>query len=201
MHYYGNYGIIFIAYLFSIFTYLYHAHFAYPTFDGSQDKYAAWKHVARMYSVTVLNTPRHVIIMSLLTYLNEGTAAMWAKSYLKEMAPDINDWSHVTLKTFWNAMDKAFVNPNEWRNAQDELERLRQMREMTTELYFFKFEQLAKQANYNQEHNGYLVSLLKCNLNSSLMDWVYMLNPFPTSFAEWKRAVITLDQLWRRREE
>jgi hypothetical protein len=158
----------------------------------------------RLYVATVSNTPEHVIVMSVLSYLNEGTAAMWADAYLDKLAEKItapSEYASITLQSFWEKLDEAFMDPNEKRNMQDELERHRQDRLMTAKTFFFKFEQLARRAGYEKGYDQYLTGLLERNLSPGLIDRVYSITPFPTMYIGWKRAATALDQLWRRREE
>jgi hypothetical protein len=146
-----------------------------PAFDGSRADYAKWRRAANIYlATTTAPVAEHVAVMALLSYFNAGTAQMWADAYIDKLTEERengdNDWSHVTVKQFWKDADAAFIDPEEARNAQHELERFQQARGLTAESYFFKFEQLAKRAGYLYGHDEYLISVLERNLLSGLVD-------------------------------
>ena len=129
-----------------------------------------------------------------------GLAEEWANYYI-----DHHFATNPPLLDTWDAfgalMDKAFSDPNIAVTAQHQLETMRQDG-CPADGFFIEFEQTFGKAGYSTPtHNGYLISTLERNLHPALVNKIYGLEVFPTTYEEWKLKATNFDQLHRRREE
>jgi Zinc knuckle/Retrotransposon gag protein len=93
-----------------------------------------------------------------------------------------------------------FGNQNKKPNAENQLAQMRQSTR-TAEEYFQEFDQLVRTAGYQQNHDDVLVKYLHEQVKTSIIDKVYSSGQLPTSYQEWRAAIINIDGLERRRAE
>lgn len=170
-------------------------------FNGDKSKYLRFKRQLYIYIAsdpTIRNNDQAKILLA-LSYMKEGTAALWAEERIDRVMSN-PDAGFGTFDGFFRDMEEAFNDINGQQLAQAELENHHQGR-TTAEEFFFKFDQLVNRAGYSQNHDHYLIALLERNLHQALVDRIYSTTPLPSTYAGWKQKVIELDQLWRRREE
>jgi hypothetical protein len=139
-------------------------------------------------------------ILFTLSFMKGGLAEEWANQFvdthLNINTPTLGSWTAFTA-----ALEKSFTDPNATISAQHQLETMRQ-EGRPAEAFFMEFEQVFHTAGYlTPDHDTYLVSTLERNLHPALVDKVYGLEIFPTSYEEWRDKAINFDQLHRRREE
>ncbi len=81
---------------------------------------------------------------------------------------------------------------------QDQIEWLRHGQD-TAKDFFQKFKVLLTQAGYSKD-DTYVVRLLKTNVNKKIIDQIYgSRDKLPEEYKDWKKQIIQINQLWRRR--
>ena len=145
----------------------------------------------------VCNTDQNKILFA-LSYMRGGRAEQWANAFIDE-AITTNSWG--TWDQFRSRLERSFRDANEALSAQHRLQTTKQG-SRPVEDYFIAFDADVRLAGYDEKtHAGVLISYLEQNLAPPLVDRIYTINPLPTTYQEWKRKAISLDQLYHRREE
>ncbi|KAH7905936.1 hypothetical protein BJ138DRAFT_1017000 [Hygrophoropsis aurantiaca] len=100
-------------------------------------------------------------------------------------------------------MVNSFVDSNAEKMARNEIENLKQ-NSRPAEEFFIEFEQIARRAGYSvtsPDSNAFICSLIERNINQRIHTMVYQMENVPSTYAEWKRVVIKLDEQQRRLRE
>ena len=128
----------------------------------------------------------HKICLVLL-YMKAKFVAQWASHITGELEARTHtyeDWD-----TFWTQLLAPFHDPNKKEAAQQRLEQLKQGTKPAAE-FFVEFEENKSLAGYKDE--GY-IALLKRNLSSQVLEWIYALETIPTTYNQWKSYALQFD--------
>ena len=123
-----------------------------------------------------------------------GRAKEWANEFI-DGAIATGDWG--TWEDFRSRLEGSFRDANECLSTQHRLETMRQGSQ-PAEDFFIGFDAAIRQAGYDEKtHAAVLIHYLEQGLVTSLVDRIYDCDPLPTTYQEWKKKAINLDQLHR----
>jgi len=174
-------------------------------FDGSRTKLITFERQLAIYFAghpkkfadNVPEKDQNKIIFA-LSYMRGGRAEEWANAFIDKAATSGN-WG--TWEQYRSQLEGTFRDANEALSAQHRLATMRQG-SRPAEDYFIAFDADIRLAGYDEKtHACVLISYLEQNLAPGLVDRVYGVDPLPVSYQDWKKKAISLDQLYRRREE
>ncbi|KAL5483613.1 hypothetical protein ACEPAI_8845 [Sanghuangporus weigelae] len=114
-------------------------------------------------------------IMFVLSYLKSGSASTWAENYL----------------------NVSFEDPNRHQKAFDKLDTMRQG-EQEADKFLNDFDIERVRAGLTKsEHDGTLIAKLMKALNSAVVDGVMRTDPTPTTYMQWRKRAVTVDNVER----
>jgi Retrotransposon gag protein len=117
---------------------------------------------------------------------------------MRQPLPDEPNWG--SAADFKAQCQAIFGNQNKKPNAENQLAQMRQSAK-TAEEYFQEFDQLVRTAGYQQNHDDVLVKYLHEQVRVGIIDKIYSSGHLPTTYQEWRLAIINIDGLERRRAE
>jgi Retrotransposon gag protein/Zinc knuckle len=117
---------------------------------------------------------------------------------MRQPLPNEANWG--SAADFETQCEAIFGDQNKKPNAENQLAQMRQSTR-TAEEYFQEFDQLVRTAGYQRNHDDVLVKYLHEQVKTSIVDKVYSSGQLPTSYQEWRAAIINIDGLERRRAE
>jgi hypothetical protein len=100
---------------------------------------------------------------------------------------------------FLDSMVRDFRNKTELRKALEELGRLQQGKRTAAE-FFLKFEQLADIANVDLDRYPNATLYVEKNVQRVLIDQLYQSDNPPTTYRDYKRRIVVMDEMRRRRD-
>jgi hypothetical protein len=136
------------------------------------------------------------MIWFVLSYMKGGDAELWASAYV-DRAIESDDWGQWT--DFLDAMARDFGNKTEPRKALEELGRLQQGKKTAAE-FFLRFEQLADLAGVDLDRYPNATLYIEKNIQRVLIDQLYQSDNPPTSYRDYKRRIVVMDEMRRRRD-
>jgi Zinc knuckle/Retrotransposon gag protein len=155
------------------------------------------------------------VIRFLLSFMTEGLPEKFAANYLNDILDDLgrrraraqamrqplpNEPNWGSAADFEAQCQAIFGDQNKKPNAENQLAQMRQSTK-TAEEYFQEFDQLVRTAGYQQNHDDVLVKYLHEQVKTGIIDKIYSGGQLPTSYQEWRAAIINIDGLERRRAE
>jgi hypothetical protein len=154
------------------------------------------------------------VVRFLLSFMTGGLPEKFAANFIDEVAAEydeekkdhriygglqpVADWG--TEREFYEKCEEAFGDQNKKANAEHQLALLRQGNK-TAEEYLQEFDQLARTAGYQRNHDDVLIKYLNEQVKSSIIDKIYAVGRLPARYKEWKEAILNIDGLERRRTE
>ena len=167
-------------------------HVAKPTpFSGQRKDFKSFLKSLRLYLLAAndeLVTNNDKIIFT-LSFMTEGLAGLWADNYLEECNMVITDeW-----ETFLTKLKETFDDPYEKANAQEKLNNITQGKK-TAEEFFQEFDLLIRAAKYHENHDEYLISILREKVNSKVVMKITEMVDEPENYHTWKRMAIKIDR-------
>jgi hypothetical protein len=136
------------------------------------------------------------MIWFVLSYMKGGDAELWANTYV-DRALENDNWG--SWVGFLDALARDFGNKTEPRKALEELGRLQQNKKTAAE-YFLKFEQLADIAGVDLDRYLNATLYVEKNVQRVLIDQLYQSDNPPITYRDYKRRIVTMDEMRRRRE-
>jgi hypothetical protein len=140
---------------------------------------------------TVYDTDRAKITF-VLSYMKEGSAAIWADNVVKAMRNGEGTGSYTTYKTFEDDVIANFKGGAQVEEAQSKIERLVQGTGTAT-AYFTLLDALNKTAGYDDTT---MIRLLKVGLNRQVVQGIYNGSSgtgLPKTYEGWKLEAIKQD--------
>jgi hypothetical protein len=150
------------------------------------------------------------IVRFLLSFMTGGLPEKFAANFIDEVVAEyeeekrdhriyggpqpVADWG--TESDFYEKCEEAFGDQNKKANAEHQLALLRQGNR-TAEEYLQEFDQLARTAGYQRNHDDVLVKYLNEQVKSSVIDKIYAVGKLPTRYKGWKEAILNIDGLER----
>jgi hypothetical protein len=134
------------------------------------------------------------MILFTLSYMLEGPAELWANAYINKALEEEN-WG--SWEAFLETLAKDFGDLEEPRRALEEMGRLYQGKK-TAAKYFLKLEQLAAVAGIDINRSLHVALYVEKNINSLLIDQLYLSDEPPRNYQDYKRRIIAMDKMWRR---
>ena len=130
-----------------------------------------------------------------MSYIRGDKVNEWVQNYYNNHFDDDNEGWQCSWAEFKNDLNKAFLDSNKTRMAQEKLETLCQGAN-TAETFFQKFELLLGEAEYGRD-STYVIRLLEKALNVKIIDQIYGSNTStPTTYDDWKDMIIGIDEMW-----
>jgi Retrotransposon gag protein len=171
-------------------------------YDGTPARFRLFKQQVRLYlAVQPDRFPTDISkILFTLSYIRGGAAEEWAGS----MAEDYLDGrATTTWAAFWTTLEGRFIDKNAEERARAKLEQFTQGTKTANE-YFLEFSLLSTNAGIDMKKTdqfSYLRSIVNRNMNSTLIDKLYMSDALPTDMEGYVKKLESLDAMWRMREE
>jgi len=94
-------------------------------------------------------------------------------------------------------LEQAFGDPNEERNEFVQLEKLKMKDNESADEYFQRFEMVANRANALADNDRQIIHLVEKQIHQELIHRVYAKDNVPTTYENYKTAVIVADTLER----
>ncbi|RXW12060.1 hypothetical protein EST38_g13795 [Candolleomyces aberdarensis] len=175
-----------------------------PTFGGERSELNNFLHrLAISLALNPTNYATHAQkIFFTISYLTDE-AGLWADAWMKSIPESEEgqekDWG--TFKDFIAELQETFQPTNEENNAMIRLDKLRQEDRHASEILTkFKLEArkagLLRSGAMDDGNAKQLIQKLKKTLKPGLVEKLIMLNPQPTTFEDWCKKAITLDDIW-----
>jgi hypothetical protein len=121
---------------------------------------------------------------------------LWANAYV-DRAIENDSWG--TWEDFLGKLAKDFGSTEEPRKALKEMGKLQQGKRAASE-YFLKYEQLADLAGVDLNRYPNTTLYIEKNVQHTLIDQLYQSDTPPTTYQEYKRRIIAMDEMRRRRD-
>jgi hypothetical protein len=165
-------------------------------FDRERKNYEGFRRAMTTYLSAGRYDDKEKIIF-MLSYMTKGFANDWAMAKHDKY----EDEGYGSYREFLHTLDSTFKDQNEAQKARDKINVFCQG-QLTADKFFVKFEALMLKAKMNEHDNeSYLIGRLEQNVKWDLIDKISNSLDQPTTYEEWKRRIILLDGLQRRREE
>ncbi|KAF9254097.1 hypothetical protein L218DRAFT_887101 [Marasmius fiardii PR-910] len=123
-----------------------------------------------------------------LSFIRGPKADPWVENYVDTRFDKANGAWQDTYVQFITKLKAWFVDSNLERQAQIRIEHYKQEKN-SAEIYFQNFGVLMNQAGY-AETDSHIIQLIELNVNENLIDKVYNCKTLPTTYQEWKTAII-----------
>ncbi|TFY79547.1 hypothetical protein EWM64_g4465 [Hericium alpestre] len=131
-------------------------------------------------------------IRFVISYCHDGLPGEWAENYLMHEHFNL-EYDLILYMTFITDMTARFEDPNKERKAHIALTALKQGK-MDAGAFFQKFEILRAEAGYNDRiYDGQCIDLIEKNINSSIIEHIYLQDTIPDMYARYKEKIITID--------
>src|ERR1700731_2400483 len=134
-------------------------------------------------------------IMFVLSYMKEGSAELWAGSYIDKVVVLKNwgDWEEFTAQ-----LEHNFTDRNKVRRAMEKLDNQKQGREGAS-VYFLRIEQHAAATGIDLLTDPHAILRCERGLNEDLVDRIYSGGLIPNTYAGYRDHAIALDNIARSR--
>ena len=133
-------------------------------------------------------------ILFVLSYLKEGTAAVWAENWVTQYTDNNgNIYCLDTFQAFMNQLGKSFEDSSKKETV---IQRLRQLKQgfKSVDVFFQQFEILKTEAGLkNEVYNAVLIDLLQYLLNAEVLRQLIHIYPVLTTYKDWKGHTIQID--------
>src|SRR6266849_11067530 len=97
------------------------------------------------------------------------------------------------VKTFLRVMNKNFRDMNKKLMAQELLSRSYQGN-MTGEAFFQMFEQRVLRAGYEEDHDDYLIQVLRKVLNREVVNMIFTMENLPDTYQRYKKVALKFNK-------
>ncbi|KAL5521268.1 hypothetical protein ACEPAG_9191 [Sanghuangporus baumii] len=136
-------------------------------------------------------------IMFVLSYLKSGSASTWAENYVEWASQSGSLTITDTWAAFLDKLNISFEDPNRHQKAFDKLDKMRQG-EQEADKFLNDFDIERVRAGLTKsEHDGTLIAKLMKALNSAVVKGVMRTDPAPTTYAQWRKRAVTVDNVER----
>lgn len=167
-------------------------------FDGKKLDFKKWQHSL----FTWIRDPHNRIadeqeeIDVTLSYICGEHVMQWLQNYHNTyFDKQLEIWNR-SWPEFKGDLNKAFLDSNRTRMAQEKLEMVWQGQD-TAEDFFQKFELLFGEAGY-ECNSAYVIRLLEKAVNDCIIDQIYGSHTTPIDkYADYKEAITSIDDMWR----
>jgi hypothetical protein len=165
------------------------------TFSGDTNDATRWMYSVLSYvavNPTIYDTDMKKIILA-LSYMKEGTAAIWAQNFYEE-AYSSGTPAFGTDKDFWIEFKKSFGSVDQKITAITKLKHLTQGNSITE--YIAEFKTLAVQSTIKQDVA--LIHFFESGLKPGLAKSIYLKESVPDTIDKWYTAAIQMDANYQR---
>ena len=164
-------------------------------FDGSHSKYRGWLRQVKIFHRGNKVADDDDKILSTLSYMKEGPAAIWAQKYADD---HLDDTSLGKWTDFVKELDAAFQDHTASKKAREQVEYFTQGRQ-TVDEFFNHFDTLLTDARITDD--GEKVRLLEKNVHHSIINSIYGSGNLPDKYSSYKERVLKIGRLWEQRRE
>ena len=138
-----------------------------------------------------------MFVLSLLSSdLAAGFRSQWMNEEERTKLRDPTSSYYQTWSNLEKKLQETFRDSAEEQRARSQIVLLKQNKKTALD-FFTEFEKLKYQAGYTDEQDPVLIQLLRSNVNSAIIDRIIDSDLLPTSYEEWKRRILRIDQAWR----
>ncbi|KAF5379644.1 hypothetical protein D9757_009186 [Collybiopsis confluens] len=171
-------------------------------FNGNKRQFKEWQRQLFAY----LRDPRNGIrtdgekIDIALSYMRGMNVQDWVQNYYDNHFDELLEEWNVTWALFKQALNDAFLDRGRVLMAQEKLEAIQQGSD-TADDFFKKFESLITEAGY-QKDSPFIIRMIEKAVNPRTIDQIYgSRKDRIENYAEYKETIISIDEMWRRRQE
>jgi hypothetical protein len=125
-------------------------------------------------------------IITALSYLTEGKAAVFAETYLDEVASSSHQTVTETWPSFKAQMDEQFSDKHAANKAREQLENFAQGKK-EIDVWVAEFETLLQRAGLSEEKEK--IRLLERNVRRPIIERVYGQDTFPTTYDKYRDSI------------
>jgi hypothetical protein len=133
------------------------------------------------------------MILFILSYMVEGPAELWANTFM-DKAIETGNWG--LGQDFLDELARDFGDSEEPRRALEEIGQLYQGKSTAAE-YFLKLEQLAGVAEIDVQKSSHILLQIEWSINTVLIDQLYQPEEALKFYHDYKRRIITIDEMRR----
>ncbi|KAF5382409.1 hypothetical protein D9757_009776 [Collybiopsis confluens] len=171
-------------------------------FNGNKRQFKEWQRQLFAY----LRDPRNGIrtdgekIDIALSYMRGMNVQDWVQNYYDNHFDELTEEWNVNWARFKQALNDAFLDRGRVLMAQEKLEAIQQGSD-TADDFFKKFESLITEAGY-QKDSPFTIRMIEKAVNPRTIDQIYgSRKDRIEKYDEYKETVISIDEMWRRRQE
>ncbi|KAF5365394.1 hypothetical protein D9757_011676 [Collybiopsis confluens] len=171
-------------------------------FNGNKRQFKEWQRQLFAY----LRDPRNGIhtdgekIDIALSYMRGMNVQDWVQNYYDNHFDELTEEWNVSWARFKQALNDAFLDRGRVLMAQEKLEAIQQGSD-TADDFFKKFESLITEAGY-QKDSPFTIRMIEKAVNPRTIDQIYGSRKDQIEkYDEYKETVISIDEMWRRRQE
>ena len=132
-------------------------------------------------------------VLFALSLCTEGAPVQFAKLALLQSTKNRGRWG--TFEDFMIKLEQSFGDPNEEQNKFVQLEKLKMKDNKSADEYFQRFEMVANRANALYGNDRQIIHLIEKQVHQELIHQVYAKDNVPTTYKDYKAAVIVADVL------
>ena len=141
-----------------------------------------------------------MFVLSLLTSdLAAGFRSQWMNEEERTKKRDPTSSYYSTWSNLEKRLQETFKESAEEQRARSQIVLLKQNKKLVLE-FFTEFERLKYQAGYTDEQDPVLIQLLRSNISAAIIDRIIDSDILPTSYEDWKKRILRIDQAWRDRQ-
>jgi len=165
------------------------------SFDGSHSKFRGWLRQVKIYHRGNHITDDEDRILSTLSCMKEGPAAVWAQRFADQHLDqkDLGKWDD-----FIKALEATFQDHTATKKAREQVEHFTQGRQLVDE-FFNHLDTLLSEAEVTAETEK--VRLLEKSADKRIIDSIYSSGNLPTKYDDYKDRVLKIGRLWEQRRE
>lgn len=175
------------------------------TFEGDKMRYREWKRkllawIKDAHHKARGNNEKVAVAMS---YIEGPNVQEWSENVYRTHYDEGTEKWTISWDKFKELMDEQWLDPSAVSNARNTIETIRQGPQERAADFFTRFELLITTADYEKE-SPYIINKIETVVKWSLVDAIYSspgIMGVPSTYRGWKKRIIDLDELWRRREE
>ncbi len=135
-------------------------------------------------------------ILFCLSYMKEGLPGQFAENVIqRQIDRDMKGFpvSYGDIRTFMRNLAETFGDVNKKATAQEMLARSYQGN-MTGEAFFQMFDQRVMRAGYEDDHDDYLIQVLRKALNRDVVNMIFTMEDLPDTYERYKKAALKFDK-------
>ena len=168
-------------------------------YDGTEALFQVWKWQVciylRAHQARLITDEEKILVAA--SFMKTGKAQCWVQPIIDEILDGKVCTPPLMINVFWTLANAVFLTPALQANAALSLDRLVQGK-LTAEAFFTEFNILAQQAGYKATtFDSMKLRTANRNLNKSLVTNIHNMTMLPTTWDDYKKRAMQLDNNWQ----